>query len=245
MDWAGVAAVVVAVALGAFVKGITGAGLPLIAIPVLATVVGPEEAVVVMTIPTLLSNLMMIRAHRRPLRDVPDLAPLLVAGVIGTAIGVWLLRELSPDALSLVLAGTVILYVVVRILRPEMRLSSRVSRFAAAPVSFAAGTLQGAAGVSGPLLASYLHSYRMDRSTYLFALTVLLQVFGLAQIIGVAVTGLYSADRLLISTLAVIPVAIVMPLGIALSRRLSTAGFDRLVLIVLVASAMKLVANTL
>ena len=70
-------------------------------------------------------------------------------------------------------------------------------------------------------------------------------MFGLAQIVGVAVTGLYSADRLLISALAVIPVVIVTPLGIALSRRLSTVGFDRLVLIVLVASAVKLVANTL
>lgn len=245
MDWVGVAAVVVAVALGAFVKGITGAGLPLIATPVLATFVGPEEAVVVMTIPTFVSNLIMIRAHRRPLRDVPDLVPLLVAGVIGTAIGVWLLRELSPDALSLVLAGTVIFYVIVRILKPEMRLSSRVSRFTAPPAGLAAGTLQGTAGISGPLLASYLHSYGMDRSTYLFALTLFLQVFGLAQIVGVAVTGLYTADRLLISALALIPVAIVMPLGIALSRRLSTVGFDRLVLIVLVASAVKLVANTL
>jgi uncharacterized membrane protein YfcA len=245
MDWVGVAAVVVGVALGAFVKGITGAGLPLIATPVLATFVGPEEAVVVMTIPTFVSNLIMIRTHRRPLRDVPDLVPLLVAGVIGTAIGVWLLRELSPDALSLVLAGTVILYVVVRILKPEMRLSSRVSRFTAPPAGLAAGTLQGTAGISGPLLASYLHSYGMDRSTYLFALTLFLQVFGLAQIVGVAVTGLYTADRLLISALALIPVAIVMPLGIALSRRLSTAGFDRFVLILLVASAAKLVANAL
>jgi hypothetical protein len=61
VDGIGIAAVVVAVALGAFVKGTTGAGLPLIAIPVLATFVGPEEAVVVMTIPTF-SNLMMIRA---------------------------------------------------------------------------------------------------------------------------------------------------------------------------------------
>lgn len=245
MDWVGVATVVVAVALGAFVKGITGAGLPLIATPVLATVVGPEEAVVVMTIPTFVSNLVMIRAHRRPLRDVPDLVPLLVAGVLGTAIGVWLLRELSADALSLVLAGTVILYVVVRLTNPEVRLSPRVSRYMAPPVGLAAGSLQGAAGVSGPLLASYLHSYGMDRSTYLFALTLLLQVFGLAQIIGVAVTGLYTGDRLLISALAVIPVAIVIPLGIALSRRLSTVGFDRLVLILLVASAAKLVANVL
>jgi uncharacterized protein len=245
MDWVGFAAVLVAVVLGAFVKGITGAGLPLIAIPVLATVVGPEEAVVVMTILTFVSNLLMIRAHRRPLGDVPDLVPLLVAGVIGTAVGVWLLRELSTDALSLVLAGTVMLYVIVRSTNPELRLSPHASRFTAPPVGLAAGTLQGAAGVSGPLLASYLHSYGMDRSTYLFALTLSLQVFGLAQIVGVAATGLYNADRLLMSALAVIPVVIVVPVGIALSRRLSTAGFDRLVLILLVASAAKLVANVL
>jgi uncharacterized membrane protein YfcA len=243
MDWFGVSAVVAAVALGAFVKGISGAGLPLIAVPVLATVVGPEEAVVVMTIPTFASNLMMIRAHRRPLSDVPDLVPLLVAGIIGTAVGVWLLRALSTEALSLILAGTVVLYVVVRILHPELRLSPRISRFTTPPVGLAAGTLQGAAGVSGPLLASYLHSYGMSRSVYLFALTLALQVFGVAQIVSLAITGLYSGERLLISSMAVIPVAIVVRLGIAMSRRLSTVGFDRLVFIVLVASAAKLLVD--
>ena len=173
-----------------------------------------------------------------------DVLPMTERGVAAgnKVFGAALLRK---SDLSLVLAGTVILYVIVRSTNPELRLSPHVSRFTAPPVGLAAGTLQGAAGVSGPLLASYLHSYGMDRSTYLFALTLSLQVFGLAQIVGVAVTGLYSADRLLMSALAVIPVAVVVPLGIALSLRLSTVGFDRLVLIVLVASAVKLVADTL
>jgi uncharacterized membrane protein YfcA len=68
-------------------------------------------------------------------------------------------------------------------------------------------------------------------------------VFGVAQIVSLAITGLYSGERLLISSMAVIPVAIVVRLGIAMSRRLSTVGFDRLVFIVLVASAAKLLVD--
>ena len=43
-------------ALGAFVKGLTGMGLPLVAVPFMASFLGAEHAIVVMQIPGLVSN---------------------------------------------------------------------------------------------------------------------------------------------------------------------------------------------
>ena len=48
--------IVVAIGVGAFVKGVTGTGLPQIAIPVMAAVIGVERAVIIMAIPGILSN---------------------------------------------------------------------------------------------------------------------------------------------------------------------------------------------
>ena len=49
--------VVLIVAFAAVVKGGLGIGFPLIATPVVATLVGVRSAVVIMAIPTLVSNL--------------------------------------------------------------------------------------------------------------------------------------------------------------------------------------------
>ena len=51
MDSGLLAAVLVAISIGALLKGMTGLGLPLFAVPALATFTSVEEAVVLMIIP--------------------------------------------------------------------------------------------------------------------------------------------------------------------------------------------------
>ena len=50
-----------AVILGAVGKGTTGLGLPLTAVPVMASFVGIQDAVVIMSAPTAVSNAMLVR----------------------------------------------------------------------------------------------------------------------------------------------------------------------------------------
>ena len=61
--------VALAVVLGSLVKGVTGLGLPLTAVPVIAFFVGVEDAVVIMAAPTAVSNAMLVREHRHELRS--------------------------------------------------------------------------------------------------------------------------------------------------------------------------------
>ena len=65
--------IVIAIAVGAFIKGATGGGLPQVAIPVMAPFLGVEHAVVLMAIPGIVSNAWLVRtaprrgtAHPRP-----------------------------------------------------------------------------------------------------------------------------------------------------------------------------------
>jgi uncharacterized protein len=244
VDWTRVSIVIIAVSVGSLVKGATGAGLPLIAVPVIATVVGPEEAIVVMAIPTLISNVMMVRAYRRPIRGIPDLPTLLLAGAVGTALGVWLLGRLDPDVLSVAMACSILLYVGARIVGLDIRITPRLSRYASPPVGVLAGTLQGATGLSGPLIASYLHAYGLPRSDYLFALSLTLQIFSFSQILSIALARLFTPERLALSALAIIPVVVTLPFGVLLGRKLSRAVFDGLVIALLAASAAKLIVDS-
>ena len=71
MSFETLAIILVAISIGAFSKGLTGIGLPTIAIPILAGFLGVEHAVVVMTIPVAASNVVIVWSYRRMWKMMP------------------------------------------------------------------------------------------------------------------------------------------------------------------------------
>jgi len=105
--------------------------------------------------------------------------------------------------------------------------------------------MQGAVGVSGPVVATWLHGYRLQRDSYVFSITLLFGVTGAAQVVVLVAQGAFTAERLVGSAVAAISVAIAIPLGLRLRRRLAGTAFERAVLAVLVLSAVSLLAEVL
>jgi uncharacterized protein len=237
--------VIGAIALGSFVKGVTGTGLPQIAIPVMATSVGVEHAVVVMAVPGIASNAWQVWANRDAARETRDLPSVTAAGVVGCVAGTVVLSSVDARLLSVVLAVVILCYVLVVLRRPDVSLAPSVSRYTSPPVGFLAGGLQGSTGVSGPLLTTYLHGYALSPAAYVLSLSVLFLAFSTVQVVSVAALGLYTADRLRDSLLALVPIAVMLPLGSRLSRRLPTAVFRRVVLAGLAVTACSLLVNAL
>lgn len=237
--------IVVAIALGAFVKGVTGVGLPQIAIPVMATFFGVERAVVIMAIPGIISNALLLIANRDAVRLTRDLPALLATGVLGAVVGTVALKTLDGDILSLVLAAMIGVYVVVVTLHPGFVLRPALTQVISPPVGLVAGALQGATGISGPLLSTYLHGFGLAPHVYVFSLSVLFIVFSAVQTATLFSIGLYTSSRLVESMLALIPIAIFLPLGSRVARRLSAEVFKRIVLVLLLATAAKLVYDAL
>lgn len=239
------AVIVLALAAGAFIKGLTGAGMPQIAIPVAALFLGVERAVILLVIPGIVSNTWLIWTHRAHWRDTRDLPVLLVTGIVGAVAGTFLLKALDPRLLSAVLAVIVLVYVVLRIATPTVAWSSAVTRRVSPPLGLAAGTLQGATGMSGPLLITYVHGYRLPVPAFVLSLAVLFQVYAVAQGVSLVGVGLFTQDRVIEGTLALIPMALALPVGSFVARRVSTRWVDAAVLALLVLSAVALVRTAI
>lgn len=234
-----------AMAFGALIKGATGAGLPQVAIPVMATFLGVEAAVVIMAIPGIITNVWMLWNYRDHLKETRDLPALLATGTVGAVAGTILLRTLDDEALSLVVAGMIGLYVVLFFMHPDLRLSARVTRYASAPVGLASGLLQGATGMSGPVIGTYLHAYRLPKGAFVASITTVFQVFALVQAVTLVSIGLFSTTRAVLSVLSLLPIMAMLPLGARFARRLSPRTFDLIVLAVLAGSAAKLVFDAI
>jgi uncharacterized membrane protein YfcA len=237
--------IVVAIAVGAFIKGATGGGLPQVAIPVMAPFLGVEHAVVLMAIPGIISNAWLVRTHRAEVVHTRDLPSLVSTGIVGAVIGTVALKSLDGRALAAVLVVVIVAYIVIVLVHPGFRLPPRVTRFASPPVGFGGGILQGSTGISGPLLTTYMHGYRLPPRAYVFSLAVLFFVGAVVQTITLAFVGLYTGTWLVESLLTLIPIALFLPIGSWAAKRLSHETFQRVTLVLVAASAVSLLHDVL
>jgi uncharacterized membrane protein YfcA len=99
--------------------------------------------------------------------------------------------------------------------------------------------------MAGPVVATYVHGFRLSPPSYVFSIAAQFQLFALVQVIVFLALGMYTAARLLESLLALFPALLVLPLGVRLARRLDPRRFDLAVLGVLVAMGAKLAYDAL
>ncbi len=234
-------AIVAALALGGLMKGATGMGTPVIAVPVMAAFVDIKLAVVVMVIPNLITNLWQILQYRVHRIGQGFSITFALGGAVGAFLGTLLLVALPVPALMLILAGAVLLYIGLRVARPGFRLDIAPARKAAFPVSTAAGVLQGAAGISAPIAVSFLNAMRLERRVFIATISMFFAAMSVVQIPTLMWFGLFTGEFLLLGGLALIPIFIAMPVGAWLARHMSAQQFDRVTLVLLCLLAFRLI----
>ncbi len=236
-----IAIIFFAILAGGLAKGVTGFGLPLVAVPVLASFLGVERAVVIMVLPGFVSNVALMWEHRRKAGEARGVGPFLAAGVVGAVGGTWVLKALSPEVLALVLAGWVGLYLLTRLTHPDFRVGPKVARPLAPVIGFLAGCSQGATGASGQVVGTWFHALRFEPSAYVFSVCAVFATFSVVQMVSMASFGLLTGERVLESAIAVVPTMIGVPLGVRLGRVIARDTFDRVILVGLTVLELRLI----
>ena len=228
------------IGIGALAKGITGVGLPILAVPALASFTSVEEAVVLMVLPGFAANVWLVVTHRK-WAVLRHHGRFLLLGVAGGVIGTWLLFILDDRWLKLILAVWLGVYLIQYF---SVRSFDRyfTGRSALGPLlGLAAGTIQGASGISAPIVAPYFHAHGLVKEGYAFATAFTFLLFSGAQIISMAKMNLLTGDRITIGLIVVVPTLLFVQLGIRLGRNISEKTFGRILLTLFVAMELKLV----
>jgi uncharacterized protein len=237
------AVVLLASFAGALVKAVTGLGYPVIAVPLIAMAIGVEEAVVLVALPNLAANAFLCWESRDARPQTRDLGVLVVFGVVGAVVGTVALVRLPNEPLLVGLAVMVLVFVVVFLRHPQLTIHHSTARRGAPFVGTAIGLAQGAVGVSGPVVATWIHGYRLPPRAYVHAVTFIFGVTGFAQIVVLAVQGQFTVARLGGVLAASVAVGAATPIGLRLRSRLAGPTFERVVLAVLGVSAISLLVE--
>jgi uncharacterized membrane protein YfcA len=226
---------------GAFlVLGLAGFGNGLVALAFLPLVMSPVDAIVLLTVYTVLATVAIfvpLRADFEP----AGLPALLLGSLLGTPLGVWVLAALPASTLTR-LIGLVLLTIVALEwlgVYPQ-RLPGRGWALGA---GIAAGLLGAAVGTPGPPVVLYTASQGWSPRTIKANLQAFFLVNQAVIVIGYWWAGLLTPQVWRYTALFFVPAALGLLLGMALFTRIDQARFRRIVFAILFASGLLLVVR--
>ena len=229
-----------AFALGGILKGATGAGSPLVTIPVLAIFLDAKLAVILMSIPNLISNGAQIVQYRQSSIDMGFSVKFAVYGGIGCIGGTIALASVDTSIIEFLVGTFTMLYVVFRLLKVKKTLSPSSARTLLPTVGLIGGLVQGSSGISAPIGLSFLNALNLKRESFIFSISCFFFSMACIQIFTVFVLDLLTLTIFLLGILALIPQIGFMQVGNVLIKRVSVKTFDKVVLVLLAILSAKI-----
>lgn len=228
-------------AASGFVSGLAGFGYALVATPLCSLVISPVSAVVLITLCGMAPAVQNFVAFRKEV-DRPIALRMGSAALLGMPLGLLVLETVSDTPLRLTI-GAVVTVIALMLLSgiSIKRASNRTDLL----FGFLSGVLNTSTGTNGPPIVLNLRAHQMSIPRFRGTISTL---FILAQTIAVVLFG--SRGRvhldLVIVTLVSLPIQTVVVLaGQRLSLRLGQHRFDRVVLVLLLASGAAAMINAL
>lgn len=215
-----------------FVRSALGFGDALVAMPLLALLVGVRVATPVVAFAASTIGITILLGHWRSV-DVRSTWRLVLASLVGIPFGLVLLKLAPESYVKTALGALLILHGLYSLLAPELPVVRGV--WAAYVFGFVAGVLGGAYNTNGPPVVVYGALRRWPPEHFRATLQGCFLLTGLMILLGHGVAGLWTKDvfRLYLFSLPAIMLAIF--LGARLNRRIPREMFSRAIYVFLVA----------
>ena len=212
--------------LAGFVKGVIGLGLPTVAIGILSIVMAPVQAVALLIVPSLVTNVWQFALGPSMAGSVRRLWPMMAAVAAGIWIGGWA-GLLSGDGVraSIALGFILILYALSGFIKVPFAVAPRSEPWLAPITGGVTGLIAAATGVFVLPAGPYLQGLGLTRDEFVQALGLLFTVSTVALAVVVAGAGMFKSGTVLASSLAVIPALAGMAIGQLVRGHISERTF--------------------
>ncbi len=234
-------AILVAFALGGILKGATGAGAPIVTIPVIAAFYDVRIAVIIMVIPNLLTNIGQLYQFRKTILPSFFTVSFALGGGIGAFIGTILLANLSIKILTLSVAFIVIIYILLKLIVPSWKLIYEKATKLVFIMGTAGGVLQGTAGLSAPISITFLNAMKLERNQFIPTISVYFGVMSIFQMPTLYYYDFLNFEIIAASLISTVVLLSFMPLGSWVAKSVSKENFDKITLILLAFIALRII----
>jgi uncharacterized membrane protein YfcA len=229
--------------LAGIVKGVTGMGLPTVAMGILGAITSPVSAASLLVIPSFVTNFWQLFTGPDFLALVKRLWLMMLGIVVGTLAGSWLLTSTNTEYASVGLGSALVLYAVHSLWAKPLSVPARLERLVSPVIGLTTGVITGGTGMFVIPAVPYLQALGLSKDDLIQALGLSFTVSTIALAAGLARGGAFHLGNMTLSALAVIPSLLGMWVGTAVRERISAATFRRWFLIFLAILGLELVVR--
>ena len=233
-------AFILAFVLGGSVKGALGVGLPLVAVPVLSLWIPSPQAIGMMLVPVLASNLWQAVDGGRLRQSLRRFRGFIIAQIIATVLTVRMTLSLSTSQLNMLLAFVLLLGVAIMGFQPTLRVSPNHEEAVGTGVGLFSGLLGGVSALTGPVVITYLMSLKLERDVFVASISVIYLSAALPLYGSMLWFHRIAVTDIVMSAVAILPTVAGLFLGKLLRQRLAEAVFRKLLLVFLTLLAVLL-----
>ncbi|CAN7603908.1 sulfite exporter TauE/SafE family protein [Mesorhizobium sp. LjNodule214] len=229
--------------LAGIVKGVTGMGLPTLAMGLLGTVMPPVTAASLLIVPSFVTNVWQLFAGPSFASILRRLWLMMAGILIGTVAGARLLASDNIKWTTAGLGAALVLYAAYTLLARQLSIPTKAERWSSPTIGFLTGLVTGGTGVFVVPAVPYIQALGLSRDDLIQALGLSFTVSTIALAVGLASHGAFQIEHIAMSALAVAPALLGMWLGQLLRQRISPATFRRWFLIFLIMLGLELLAR--
>lgn len=232
-------------AFAGFIKGVIGLGLPTVSIGLLAVAMPPAQAVAIVIVPAIVTNIWQTFAGSYLRGILRRLWPLLLGTVIGIRLGAGLMTGPYARYGSLVLGVLLVAYGILGLSKRSFHVAPNREKWIGGPVGLITGVISAATGVQVIPSMPYLQAIGMEKDELVQALGVFFTTATLALAVNLTDAGLLSTATALPGLIALAAAFAGMFGGQAVRTRMHPDTFRRWFLIALMGLGLYLAATTL
>ena len=200
-------------ALGGAIKGVTGIGLPLVAVSGVASVSDVQTAVALIILPIVATNLWQALRAGGPGIMLRRFWPVVVPLTLGLWWSTGMVAASATCTLNLILGVTVVVFSVVYAISPRLRVPRSAEQWSGGLIGALSGVIGGFSTVFGPPISMYLLSLDLKKEEFIQAVGILFFSGSVPLMIFYWMHGVLRPDNVGWSALACLPVFLGLAVG--------------------------------
>lgn len=224
------------VVIASLVKGITGFGFALVALPPLMIWYSPKEIIPVLLLCNLFASVLIILQKKDRQLINRQFKWLIIFGALFTIVGVIFLKYLPEHLLIVIVSIFLIILTVLSILGVQypIKITNRSYKIAGAFLGFLTGSIS----ISGPPMALFLYSAKVDKQQFREIFSWFSIVTSIVALAGYVVLGILTIESLKMSLLFLPILFIGSFIGKKLNNLIPLIVFKKAILIITLFSSV-------
>ena len=236
--------IILAVLAGGLVKGTLGFGMPMVALPIIAFIIPPTTAMILLCAPIFLTNFLQIK-FRQGVSSYRFL-PMFLSLIIGLIIGARLILEIDVKTITQIIAISIIFAALVNCFGIKIKnINKNHENTITSLIGFGSGILGGLSTFYGPPMLAYLVAVDLPKEKFVRTVSTMYFIGSFPLYGSLIYYGFATKEDLIFSLILIIPAFIAQQVGTKIRDKFNQKQFRICILITLIILGFSLLVKTL